>query len=1326
MSWNLFSQENSFFHFGKEQGLSQESIQCIIKDQEGFIWIGTQEGLNRFDGVEFKVFKNDFEDENSLAGNDVEKLVELGNYIFIGSKNNGVCYYDKTLNLFFKTGIDLGTCTSLTICDNSIYASVLNQGLYKIETNKNKFTSVKLPLNFKGSVTSLYTIKNNIYFGTNQGFIYSFTPSSNNKIEQLAKTESNEIIKTIYSKDNILWLGTSNGLYKMDAANNLNIIHLKQFNTTQKKTSINKIFNYNNNLYLASNNGLLVLNDFNSSINSFNKSNLFTGDKNNLNSITSNRIYDFLFYNDLLWIGTNKLDVLNLKKSIFNVINTKTKPSINNNHIYSIFKTNDYLFVGTRNGLNCIDNSGTSTIITKENTNQKLTNNVIRGINLDNNNNLWLATTNGVSVIDLDNFNPKQPKITSIFNKTTSKNSLSNNNTRNIFIDNNNKIWVATYGGGINLFTGNLKTNTITFKRYVNNLNKNSLSSNFTFGIKQTIDNTYWISTENGLNKLTFNQNNYENSKFKIYNKNLKNSSSLKSNSILTTAPDKQDAHILWVGSENGLHKFDINKEQFTYFGTKKGLTNTVIYSILEDLSKQLWVSTNSGIFKFNKDTENFINYTVKDGLKNIEFNLGAELFDSQNNILYFGGTNGLNYFNPKALKSLYREGKLVFSELIVKEKEINPFEKNKILQKNILITQEIKLKHNDFPTKIKFADLNYSFSQSSDFVYKLLPNDTDWNPLKNQKEIQLLNLKVGDYQLLIQGKGKEKIWSKKPLKLNIVVSPPWYRSNLAYVIYTLLLLSLISLFYRFQLEKKLGLQEVNRLKEINNLKTKLYANITHEFRTPITVILGMLQSIKEKAKISKLNIDKPAELIERNSKNLLNLVNQILDLSKLEKGKLQLNLEKGNIIKHLRYLTESFHSYAEEKGSTLVFYNETDEILMDYDPNKITQILSNLLSNAIKFCNENDKIVVHVKEKIKDKQPTLIVKVKDTGIGISEENLPFIFDRFYQAENNLNNKYDGTGIGLALTKELVKLMDGDITVKSKSNKGTTFTFLLPITTKSNKTSIIITEIETKQPAYTSEKIEDLSDLDDLKPICLIVEDNKDVATYIKMCLENTYQILYAKNGKIGIDMALQYIPDIIISDIMMPIKNGFELCQTIKEDIKTNHIPIVLLTAKTSQDDKISGLKLGADAYLIKPFNKEELLIRVENLIDLRKSLQTKYSDLKILVKAPKTNTISDKFIQSVIEQINKNLSNNNFTSQQLAEALFLSDSQLYRKLKALTNNSTAIFIRKIRLQKAKELIDNTNRTVSQVTYETGFNDPSWFSRCFKKEFGYAPSENS
>lgn len=543
-----------------------------------------------------------------------------------------------------------------------------------------------------------------------------------------------------------------------------------------------------------------------------------------------------------------------------------------------------------------------------------------------------------------------------------------------------------------------------------------------------------------------------------------------------------------------------------------------------------------------------------------------------------------------------------------------------------------------------------------------------------------------------------------------------------------------------FELEKSKILQqqkdtEAQRLEELNEVKTRLYTNITHEFRTPLTVIRGMADNIE--------GHEKERLLIRRNSDNLLRLINQLLDLSKLESGSLRLELVQGDIVNYLQYLTESFYSLAQENGIRLTFYSEERKLDMDFDEVKVQHIVYNLLSNAIKFTQEGDKVVLHVRRSELNSEPWLQLKVSDTGVGISEEDLGSIFQRFYQADSSSTRTWEGTGIGLSLTKDLVEMMDGKIKVESQLGEGTHFTILLPIKcSKSTRpfevNSMVHSEdislAENGEPeAQTSEPADD-------KPLVLIIEDNRDVTAYIESILRNDYQILTARNGQAGIDRAIEHVPDIIISDVMMPEKNGYEVCEILKNDERTSHIPIILLTAKASIEDRLEGLRGGADAYLTKPFEKEELFVRLEKLVELRRALMERFGQLQIGPENTATSAAPDEltekstgpdprisqeeqFLMKLRRTVEARIQDEDFNIEELCRAANLSNVQLNRKLKALTGLTPSKFVRSIRLGLAKEMLKDPELNISEIAYDVGFNDPNYFTRAFTELFGKPPS---
>lgn len=512
------------------------------------------------------------------------------------------------------------------------------------------------------------------------------------------------------------------------------------------------------------------------------------------------------------------------------------------------------------------------------------------------------------------------------------------------------------------------------------------------------------------------------------------------------------------------------------------------------------------------------------------------------------------------------------------------------------------------------------------------------------------------------------------------------------------------------------------QLQELDEMKSRFFTNIAHEFRTPLTIISGMANQMKEQP---EQWFEKGVKMILRNSDSLLNLVNQILDLRKLEAGKLQVNLVQSDILQYLSYILESFQSLAVGKDLHLHFIASEPEMRMDHDPDKILRIVSNLLSNAIKYTPEGGNVYLMADKIHSIFGPQLQIRVRDTGIGIPTDQLPYVFDRFYQVDDSTTRQGEGTGIGLALTKELIKLLEGDIRVESMPGKGSTFFVTLPI--RQNATPAAVAQVSTvMSQAFESVKVSTYLEAGEKDlPNLLLVEDNADVVQYLIACLEGLYQLNIAKDGQEGIEKAIETVPDIIISDVMMPQKDGFELCETLKTDERTSHIPIILLTAKDDDESRIHGLKRGADAYLAKPFNKQELVVRLEKMLELRQRLQERYRSMDATKPA---NDLAvqqeDEFIQKVRQAVEANLDDEDFGIVQLCRVVHLSRAQVHNKIKALTGFSTSIFIRNIRLHKAKQLLLQSDLNISQVAYEVGFHDPKYFSKTFLEAFGSLPGE--
>jgi DNA-binding response OmpR family regulator/two-component sensor histidine kinase len=572
---------------------------------------------------------------------------------------------------------------------------------------------------------------------------------------------------------------------------------------------------------------------------------------------------------------------------------------------------------------------------------------------------------------------------------------------------------------------------------------------------------------------------------------------------------------------------------------------------------------------------------------------------------------------------------------------------------------------------------------------------------------------------------------------------------------------------YRFLLDRRMERQETMRLKELDNAKNRLFANITHEFRTPLTIILGMAEQLKS-GKIA--NAEEGFDMIQRNGQNLLGLVNQMLELAKMENGAERLNLQQGDVVGYLKFVTNNFHSMATDKQLGLHFLSELDELVMDYDAEKLQRVLSNLLSNAVKFTPAGGNVYVSVAQQ-HSPHPTLLFKVRDTGPGIPAEKLPKIFDRFFQATESA--QYQGSGIGLALTKEFVKLMGGEIVARSRGGEGSEFAVSLPLKncglriaelvptprdcglggqgsvpisvgrkTDLHKEQIADEELQVALSPLTilpiGENIggvEKRSGDENALPLLLLMEDNPDVMTYLKACLSSNYRVVSAVNGQEGVELATHQIPDLVVTDVMMPVMNGYEACRFLKNDERTSHVPVIMLTAKVGVESRLEGLEQGADAYLAKPFHREELLLQIRNLLETRRRLQRHYRSvagiggehfpLKLTKPvAPEMKEAEDYFVRKVRRAVEAHLDDAEFNVEGLCKEIGMSHSHLHRKLSALTGCSATKFIRNIRLAKAMELLENQHLTITSVAFDSGFNDPGYFGRVFKQEFGMTPVE--
>ncbi|XAZ82028.1 two-component regulator propeller domain-containing protein (plasmid) [Fibrella sp. ES10-3-2-2] len=826
---------------------------------------------------------------------------------------------------------------------------------------------------------------------------------------------------------------------------------------------------------------------------------------------------------------------------------------------------------------------------------------------------------------------------------------------------------------------------------------------------------------------------------------------------------------LFWLATANaGLIRWNRQQNTYRQFRRTDGLSNDNIYAVYADRRGHLWLSSDYGIMQFDPVRMTTRSYTVQDGITHNEFNRIAHV-QAQNGQLYFGGLNGITAFNPPDFE--HEKPPITLPLQIVSFRQFdNALDKLVDKTQDVVKSNRISLQPGDRTSVLDFALLNYADAQKNVYAYQFKGLDNEWT-YQTEPSIRLSNLPYGEYQLLIKGQAADGQMSSAYLTIQVIVQRPFY---LRYWFLTLMLVLLIGSgwgwgrwrAWRYQQEQtrlqtqikgatELIAQQAQDLLRLDETKSRFFANISHEFRTPLTVILGMADNLRRQA---DPQLQQSAILIERNGRNLLRLINQILDLSRLEAGKMPLKLVRTDLVRFIRFVGESFHLLAEKKRVDLIVHAEEESIEADFHPDKLQDIVANLLRNALHFTPPGGQVrcevaiqpcwqpltpegyyealtpIHHLTE------PWIQITVSDTGPGIDAASLSRIFDRFYQRSDDSAGPHQagpdtgGTGIGLSLVRELVSLMQGGLAVRNRlgpSGSGAEFVIRLPLTRQA-----LLADPVGPAPVLTASDPGELGDWveagpDELpdRPMLLLVEDNDDAAIYIQGCLREEYQVVRAENGQMGIAQALAIIPDLIVSDVMMPIKDGFELCSILKNDERTSHIPIVLLTARAAIDDRLTGLRRGGDAYLVKPFGREELLLVLSNLLQTRQLLQHYYSQRALGTPqagpAPDagTHTREDQFVAKLRSILELHLDNVALDTTMICQLMGMSRNSLYRKTMALTGMSVIPYLRALRLQKAEALLIHSTLSVAEIAYAVGFDNPKYFSRVFAEEKGVPPS---
>jgi signal transduction histidine kinase/ligand-binding sensor domain-containing protein/DNA-binding NarL/FixJ family response regulator len=1346
-----FAQDSDLYfdHINYDEIFSQSMISSIHQTQKGFIWIGSLNGLIRYDGYNFLRYAYNKDITNTISNNHINVILEDNEKkLWIGT-NNGLNLFDKKNNNFvrfdipnIKGGINY-ISSIIQDTNKNIWIGTFG-GVKRLNKKKYLLEEISVdpnsPLRKSRVLTLFYDSRFGVFVGTSKGL--KCFDSKNGAIKKLPQIFASsttfmkaKICRIIKEKNGDLWFATeTNGLFRYLKNKNLLVNYVYDFKSKNSLSSnwINDIVPVDDNtVWFATKNGLCV----------------FKKDQNKFirykhNPLTNSSLSDDdikCFFKDRhndIWIGTSGGGVNFFQKNVTNFINIgetiKTKFGLNNGFVNAIAKDLDgSLWIGTKGGgLNYLDfknNSSASYLI--ENF-EKTANNITSLVN-QNAENLFCGTFNG-----LFKFNKKSK----IFRKISLSQTNKKNEERPItsLLMDNGDLWVGTNGNGLKrvMQDGQVES-------YMANGTSKSISDNFITDMVNK-SNGLWISTQYGLN--------FFDKKLKKVTKIFKNggNSGLSNSSLTVMFMDSKDR--FWIGEESGgISLFDEKSERFYEINKSMGFTDETIKSVTEDSQGNIWVSDINLLYKFktNKFNSTFnssdfeiTSYSSKDGLKVKQFSNNCSV-KLNNEELVFGTSNGLVIFEPLKLLKTKNINEIVLTKLIVNNEEIKSGNKEILLDNSIGETSEITLSYGQGYVGLEFSAMNFVDPENNQYAYRLEStfNDDDWHSIGSQHYINFTNLNTGSYTLQIRVSDKTGVWNPtiKTIKINIL--PPWWRTWWAYLLYFGLLFATAVLVMRFIKNREVLKQALHyghiekvRQEELHKMKLDFFTNVSHEIRTPLTLISGPVEELLSIVEKNSL-IENKLKTIKNNSDRLLKLVNELMDFRKAEKGSMKIYCEEQDIVSFCFDIYESFKGIAVEKKIDYKFVLNTNSALIYFDKNQMEKVIYNLLSNAFKFTGKNGKITLSV-SKISNNSETIEIKIKDNGIGIPENSKNKIFKNFFQLDDRGSANL-GSGIGLALSKSIVELHYGIIKVQTEMDAyfKTIFVIILRTGKEHFKKSQIIenntfaTGLDIVNPEAQQLAIQnnlqtvEKEEYTDKKTI-LIIDDNDELLEFIYGFLKVNYRILKFTNSQDALDFMDREIPDLIISDVMMPGMDGLELCKILKISQNTNHIPIILLTAKSSISSRIDGLSNGADSYMSKPFSIEELKLKIKNLLTLKEIMRQRYSESFInSSEQENSETPESIFLKKLTQIINSNIDNPDFDVNYLVQEMGMSRTVLYKKVQTITNESVANYIKNKRLQRAAGLLINTNYHVSDITYMVGFSDRKHFSKEFKKLYKVSPT---
>lgn len=1325
-----------FAKYTAHEGLSNSHVNAIGQDKYGFVWIATNNGLNRLDGLDIEVFHHYDGDSSTINSNTVYSIfTDSEERIWFGTFA-GLCHYDYEKGEFVRYNLppqpDVVRYAPIRgiaqTPNNDLWLATSGGGLAHISARNHEVAYFRHDdINPATSVTSDYLHHivadddGNIWVGSESKGVSIFNPKTNQcrNINAKSGNIANDVITSLYkSHDGRIWIGTYEG--------GVSVYEPKDgtFTThplTGKGASVYGVAeDRDGRIWIGTQeNGLFV-------VEGDDVKNFSNAAGNTLNLIGDNIRVLRTDRDGNIWLGIFQggVNMLLPAPQFGGIGHGRSEPhgGFSQKSVLTIYPdSKEAVYVGTDGDGIKIWNTVTNHVQHIRAGERGLKSNVIRSIYKDHDGKIWVGTF----LKGLQEYDPKKGTFTGFENIPDDPNSLSNNDVTCITEDLLGNIWIGTNGGGLNL----LDKKTGKFKAFTHSHGQNSIINDHIISLYVDQHGYLWICTFWGLSRMDPGKKTIRN--FELEDRH---------NTYFCFLEDSKQR--FWAGTSNGLKLINIEDGSFKSYNTTDGLPNNVINSISEDRHGNLWLSTDYGVCKFNSDSMSVVNFYTEDGLISNEFMHNSMATDDDGEI-YLGSVDGVTKFHPDNISVDCKPPRITIADLLVYNKKVTPGDNRQILQKSITETDAISLQwqHNNFT--IVYKAIDYVHPQKIMYAARMTGFDDEWHYYNyKQNSASYTNLDAGLYTFEVKASTDGKTWSH-PIALKIsVIAPPWRRwwAILSYIAIVVIVTNILWRYYRRTEHEKqrIKIQYIKQQNdiELNKTRLQLFTNISHEIRTPLTLLISPLEQMMQSGKYDSETL-KHLSLMQRNAQRLLRIVNQVMDIRKIDNGHLMFAPVKGDIVSFAHEVYENFLQLAANNRITLSFNSELPEYQAYFDPEIIDKALYNLLSNAIKFTPPDGKVNVNI---LNADAGNIYIIIEDNGRGIAPQNINKIFDRYFQGDTS--SMQQGTGIGLWLTKEYIELHHGTITVQSELGKGSAFTIMLTDgkafkditkTTSNYRHQSAGAFLDLDSPTMPPPDKAEPSPLPypadqspEAKDTLLVVEDNADIRQYLSDELSKKYFVKTAQNGAEGLSIAKATLPDLVITDVTMPEMNGTDLCRTLKTDIETCHIPVIMLTAKSSEQQRIEGLETGADSYITKPFNPRHLNVRIEKLLELRKTLREKFrNDIGFDVMQTAVTSTDRDLLKKVTETIQKRISDTSLSVETLAEDVSLSRGHLQRKLKNLTGQNPNEFIRIIRLKYAAEiLIKRPELSIAEVADMVGFNSQSYFSTAFTKQFNISPSQ--